>query len=198
MVWGWGGWQPCRPHPFRFQVTALACRTLLPGVASPRCITPLLSALPSSPPPGSVENDFWLALDLLQSKKEHAEFTIVRDWVYEVGPVCVGGGRGGIWASTARGVRNTLGRTAINRTPAHGIAGLARHLRHRACGREEDGAEAGVAAAPVRPAVGHPAAGCHGCRLARRPPPHPSRVWKVGGLVQACRERAPLWLTFYH
>uniref|UniRef100_A0A1D2A6W6 isochorismate synthase n=2 Tax=Auxenochlorella protothecoides TaxID=3075 RepID=A0A1D2A6W6_AUXPR len=32
---------------------------------------------------GSVENDFWLALDLLQSKKEHAEFTIVRDWVYE-------------------------------------------------------------------------------------------------------------------
>ena len=32
-------------------------------------------------PGGDVERDFWLALDLLRSKKDHLEFTAVRDWV---------------------------------------------------------------------------------------------------------------------
>lgn len=30
---------------------------------------------------GDVERDFWLAYDLLQNPKDHAEFTIVRNWV---------------------------------------------------------------------------------------------------------------------
>lgn len=30
---------------------------------------------------GDVERDFWLAFDLLQDPKDHAEFTIVRQWV---------------------------------------------------------------------------------------------------------------------
>ena len=30
---------------------------------------------------GDVEADFWLSLDLLRSGKDHAEFTLVRDWV---------------------------------------------------------------------------------------------------------------------
>lgn len=30
---------------------------------------------------GDVQKDFWLAFDLLRSPKDHAEFTIVRDWV---------------------------------------------------------------------------------------------------------------------
>ena len=30
---------------------------------------------------GDVERDFWLAFDLLRSPKDHAEFTLVRDWV---------------------------------------------------------------------------------------------------------------------
>ncbi len=28
-----------------------------------------------------MEKDFWLAFDLLRTPKDHAEFTIVRDWV---------------------------------------------------------------------------------------------------------------------
>ncbi|KAK9805814.1 hypothetical protein WJX73_002942 [Symbiochloris irregularis] len=32
-------------------------------------------------PAGNVEQDFWLSLDLLRSPKDHAEFTLVRDWV---------------------------------------------------------------------------------------------------------------------
>ena len=30
---------------------------------------------------GDVQKDFWLAFDLLRNPKDHAEFTIVRDWV---------------------------------------------------------------------------------------------------------------------
>jgi len=30
---------------------------------------------------GDVEKDFWLAFNLLRTPKDHAEFTIVRDWV---------------------------------------------------------------------------------------------------------------------
>ena len=30
---------------------------------------------------GDVERDFWLALDLLNSQKDHVEFTLVRDWI---------------------------------------------------------------------------------------------------------------------
>ena len=30
---------------------------------------------------GDVERDFWLAYELLQNPKDHAEFTIVRNWV---------------------------------------------------------------------------------------------------------------------
>ena len=30
---------------------------------------------------GDVERDFWLAMELLGSPKDHAEFTIVRNWV---------------------------------------------------------------------------------------------------------------------
>ena len=33
--------------------------------------------------PGDIERDFWLAYDLLQNPKDHAEFTIVRNWVQE-------------------------------------------------------------------------------------------------------------------
>ena len=32
---------------------------------------------------GDIERDFWLAYDLLQNPKDHAEFTIVRNWVQE-------------------------------------------------------------------------------------------------------------------
>ncbi len=34
---------------------------------------------------GDVEQDFWLAFDLLRSHKDHVEFTVVRDWVQQVG-----------------------------------------------------------------------------------------------------------------
>lgn len=34
---------------------------------------------------GDVERDFWLAFDLLRSHKDHVEFTVVRDWVQQVG-----------------------------------------------------------------------------------------------------------------
>ena len=43
---------------------------------------------------GDIEKDFWLAYDLLQNPKDHAEFTIVRNWVQEalevhaLWPVC--------------------------------------------------------------------------------------------------------------
>ena len=30
---------------------------------------------------GDVQKDFWLAFDLLRNPKDHAEFSIVRDWV---------------------------------------------------------------------------------------------------------------------
>ncbi|MEW5311204.1 MAG: hypothetical protein WDW38_002939 [Sanguina aurantia] len=33
--------------------------------------------------PGDVEQDFWLALDLLRSSKDHAEFSCVRDWIQD-------------------------------------------------------------------------------------------------------------------
>ena len=39
---------------------------------------------------GDVEKDFWLAYDLLQNPKDHAEFTIVRNWIQkalEVGDI---------------------------------------------------------------------------------------------------------------
>lgn len=32
-----------------------------------------------------MEQDFWLAFDLLRSHKDHVEFTVVRDWVQQVG-----------------------------------------------------------------------------------------------------------------
>ena len=32
---------------------------------------------------GDIQRDFWLAYDLLQNPKDHAEFTIVRNWVQE-------------------------------------------------------------------------------------------------------------------
>lgn len=32
---------------------------------------------------GDIEKDFWLAYDLLQNPKDHAEFTIVRNWVQQ-------------------------------------------------------------------------------------------------------------------
>lgn len=38
----------------------------------------LWSTIPAA---GDVERDFWLAYDLLQNPKDHAEFTIVRNWV---------------------------------------------------------------------------------------------------------------------
>jgi len=49
-----------------------------------------------------VERDFWLAFDLLRSHKDHVEFTVVRDWVQEVGGQAQGGaavraGRIGLW-----------------------------------------------------------------------------------------------------
>lgn len=28
-----------------------------------------------------MERDFWLAFDLLRAPKDHAEFTLVRDWI---------------------------------------------------------------------------------------------------------------------
>jgi isochorismate synthase EntC len=31
--------------------------------------------------PGDVEADFYLGLDLLKSPKDHAEFTMTRDWI---------------------------------------------------------------------------------------------------------------------
>lgn len=31
--------------------------------------------------PGDVEADFYLGLDLLKSSKDHAEFTMTRDWI---------------------------------------------------------------------------------------------------------------------
>ena len=34
-------------------------------------------------PPGDVQGDFWLALDLLRCGKDHREFVVVRDWVRE-------------------------------------------------------------------------------------------------------------------
>lgn len=34
---------------------------------------------------GDVEKDFWLAFDLLRSHKDHVEFSVVRDWVQQVG-----------------------------------------------------------------------------------------------------------------
>ena len=37
---------------------------------------------------GDIERDFWLAYDLLQNPKDHAEFTIVRNWVQEALEVC--------------------------------------------------------------------------------------------------------------
>jgi hypothetical protein len=39
------------------------------------CVEPLLGRA------GDVEQDFWLAFDLLQNPKDHAEFTIVRNWL---------------------------------------------------------------------------------------------------------------------
>lgn len=38
-----------------------------------------------------MEQDFWLAFDLLRSHKDHEEFTVVRDWVQQVrwGSACV-------------------------------------------------------------------------------------------------------------
>lgn len=38
---------------------------------------------------GDVERDFWLAFDLLRAPKDHAEFTLVRDWIRrQLGSVC--------------------------------------------------------------------------------------------------------------
>lgn len=37
-----------------------------------------------------MERDFWLAFDLLRSPKDHAEFTVVRDWIAtQLRGVCV-------------------------------------------------------------------------------------------------------------
>ncbi|KAK9785594.1 hypothetical protein WJX73_010853 [Symbiochloris irregularis] len=41
---------------------------------------------------GIVEQDFWLSLDLLRSPKDHAEFTLVRDWVRNALQVKIFGG----------------------------------------------------------------------------------------------------------
>jgi isochorismate synthase EntC len=41
-------------------------------------------------PPGDLEADFYQGLDLLQSPKDHAEFTLVRDWIrQQLAPLCV-------------------------------------------------------------------------------------------------------------
>ena len=32
---------------------------------------------------GDVEKDFWLGFDMLQSPKDHVEFTLVRDWLQD-------------------------------------------------------------------------------------------------------------------
>jgi isochorismate synthase EntC len=41
-------------------------------------------------PPGDLEADFYQGLDLLQSPKDHAEFTLVRDWIrQQLSPLCV-------------------------------------------------------------------------------------------------------------
>lgn len=63
----------CRPQPTRSGILAGALRVQR-GATRP----PL-------PPAGDVEKDFWLAFDLLRSHKDHEEFTVVRDWVRQVG-----------------------------------------------------------------------------------------------------------------
>lgn len=41
-------------------------------------------------PPGDLEADFYQGLDLLQSPKDHSEFTLVRDWIrQQLAPLCV-------------------------------------------------------------------------------------------------------------
>jgi isochorismate synthase EntC len=38
---------------------------------------------------GDVEQDFWLAFDLLRAPKDHVEFTLVRNWIRrQLGGVC--------------------------------------------------------------------------------------------------------------
>ncbi len=39
-------------------------------------------------PAGDVQRDFWLALDLLQSGKDHHEFVLVRDWIQDALASC--------------------------------------------------------------------------------------------------------------
>lgn len=39
-------------------------------------------------PPGDVEQDFWLSVDLLNSDKDHREFVLVRDWVRDALSSC--------------------------------------------------------------------------------------------------------------
>ena len=48
----------------------------------PTCAPPVPHLPPLPPPPaGDVEQDFWLAFDLLRSRKDQVEFAVVRDWV---------------------------------------------------------------------------------------------------------------------
>ncbi len=52
--------------------------TLLPNWVGERVLALTELLRPGS---GDVEADFWLAFDLLRSAKDHAEFSVVRDWV---------------------------------------------------------------------------------------------------------------------
>ncbi|KAK9837268.1 hypothetical protein WJX81_002656 [Elliptochloris bilobata] len=103
-------------------------------------------------PPGDVETDFWLAFDLLRSGKDHAEFSVVREWVRAalVG-LCEGGSvrlereksvlkQGAVQHLYAR-LAGTLARDASD---AALLAAL--HPTPAVCGRPRDAARAELAA----------------------------------------------------
>lgn len=65
------------PLPVRFLCCLLACSAAGTQITRAKAKGVLRCCLSS----GDVERDFWLAFDLLQDPKDHAEFTIVRNWV---------------------------------------------------------------------------------------------------------------------
>jgi len=60
-------------------------------------------------PPGDLEADFYQGLDLLQSPKDHAEFTLVRDWIrQQLAPLCVELKTGGLSSAPANAQKISL------------------------------------------------------------------------------------------
>jgi isochorismate synthase EntC len=68
-------------------------------------------------PPGDLEADFYQGLDLLQSPKDHSEFTLVRDWIrQQLAPLCVELKTGVCWFLLGRreGKRVAAGRLSVH------------------------------------------------------------------------------------